>query len=147
MLEIMASELLNNKNRVAKAVAAFIRNKIEDFHVKYLYDEQMRKINPLIRNAIFTFVCDHCKDYTSLAVSSNQKLCLDYILNNVIPFLRAQNIPMYGIKEFKQIISTEIGFPLIDLCRGGKMMVVYEWMYVPEYWEDCVYCDNLKTSV
>lgn len=69
----MASSLLNDKNRIAKAIAVFIRNKIEDFHVKYLSDEQMRNLNPLIRNAVFTFLNDFGDEYTLISSSSNEK--------------------------------------------------------------------------
>ena len=41
-------------NIYAKAIAAAVRNNMEDFHCKYLSDEQMKELNPLIRNAIYT---------------------------------------------------------------------------------------------
>lgn len=31
-----------------------VRNNLEDFHCKHLSDEQMKELNPLIRNAVFT---------------------------------------------------------------------------------------------
>lgn len=31
-----------------------VRNAMEDFHTKHLSDEQMRELNPIIRNAIYT---------------------------------------------------------------------------------------------
>jgi hypothetical protein len=39
---------------VAKVLAMEVRNSMEDFHVKHLTDEQMRELNPIIRNAIFS---------------------------------------------------------------------------------------------
>lgn len=42
----VASEVLNDKNRLAKAIAVHIRNGIEDFHWKYLSDEDMHELNP-----------------------------------------------------------------------------------------------------
>jgi hypothetical protein len=42
----------------AKAIAAHIRENIEEFHRKYLSDAQMKELNPLIRNAIYTFLKD-----------------------------------------------------------------------------------------
>ena len=50
--------LATNNNYLAKALAAYVRYHIEDFHSKYLSDEQMRELNPLIRNAIFTMLED-----------------------------------------------------------------------------------------
>ena len=41
-------------NIYAKAIAAAVRNNIENFHCKYLSDAQMKELNPLIRNAIYT---------------------------------------------------------------------------------------------
>lgn len=38
----------------AKFIAIVVRNAMEDFHVKHLTDEQMKELNPLIRNAIAT---------------------------------------------------------------------------------------------
>jgi len=38
----------------AKYIAIVIRNSMEDFHSKYLTDEQMKELNPIIRNAVYT---------------------------------------------------------------------------------------------
>jgi hypothetical protein len=35
-------------------IAKIVRDAMEDFHVKHLSDEQMRELNPIIRNAIAT---------------------------------------------------------------------------------------------
>jgi hypothetical protein len=37
---------------MAKFIAIVVRNEMEDFHVENLDDTQMRKLNPIIRNAI-----------------------------------------------------------------------------------------------
>lgn len=39
---------------IAKVIAMCVRNELEDFHVRYLSDAQMKELNPLIRNAIYT---------------------------------------------------------------------------------------------
>jgi len=39
---------------LAKLIAAVVRNAMEDFHCKYLSDKQMKELNPIIRNAIYT---------------------------------------------------------------------------------------------
>lgn len=46
----------NDLNFKAKAIAAYIRMNMEDFHCKHLSDAQMKELNPLIRNAIYTFL-------------------------------------------------------------------------------------------
>lgn len=138
------SDMLNNKNRVAKAIAAYIRNQIENFHVRYVSDNQMRNINPLIRNAIYTFLCDYGNEYTSIATLSNEKLCGEYIFKNTLTYLQEQKIPAQGIKEFKTLIMNSVGIPLKDLSKGCVILVGYELIYVPDYWEDCVYCNNLR---
>lgn len=146
-LSTIATKLLSDRNRVAKAIAALIRNKLEDFHVSYLSDTQMRELNPLIRNAIFTFLYEYGSDYASIATLSNEKLCAKYILTNTIPYLKSQSIPEHGIKQFKKTIIDAIGLPFNDLANGGLRLAGYEWLNVPKYWEDCVYCDELKRMV
>lgn len=37
---------------LAKYIAIVVRNELEDFHCKYLSDDQMRELNPLIRDGI-----------------------------------------------------------------------------------------------
>ncbi len=38
----------------SKYIAIVVRNAMEDFHCKHLSDEQMKELNPIIRNAIYT---------------------------------------------------------------------------------------------
>jgi len=57
-LSLKFSEKMENNNFVAKLIAAYIRNNIEGFHGKYLTDAQMKELNPLIRNAIYTALED-----------------------------------------------------------------------------------------
>jgi hypothetical protein len=42
------------ENSAAKLIAIVVRNCMEDFHVKHLSDAQMKELNPIIRNAIYT---------------------------------------------------------------------------------------------
>ena len=51
---IAADEMLEDDNLLAKAIASVVRNQMEDFHYKYLSDEQMKELNPIIRNSIYT---------------------------------------------------------------------------------------------
>jgi len=40
--------------QMAMFLAMVVRNAMEDFHHEYLTDEQMKELNPIIRNAICT---------------------------------------------------------------------------------------------
>lgn len=65
--------LATDNNYLAKALASYIRYNIEDFHHKYLSDEMMRELNPLIRNAIFTMLED-LKENRYLKISTHISL-------------------------------------------------------------------------
>ena len=138
-LQKMTASMTQDKNRIAKAAAAFLRNKIEDFHVRYLSDDQMQSLNPLIRGAIYSFLVDFGDNYTKISSKSNINKCADYILSLTIDFLRKESFPESQIKEFAEVIIDQTAVPLLDLAKGGGMLVGYEWLYVPKYWEDCVY--------
>jgi len=47
-------KLRKQENYFAKLLAISVRNSMEDFHSKYLSDAQMKELNPIIRNAIYT---------------------------------------------------------------------------------------------
>ena len=61
-LETFAFSLETDHNFMAKVIAAYIRMYMEDFHCKHLSDEQMKELNPIIRNAIYTFLIDYYND-------------------------------------------------------------------------------------
>jgi hypothetical protein len=48
------SNVSKERKRIAKFLAMCVRNNMEDFHCEHLSDEQMRELNPLIRDAIYT---------------------------------------------------------------------------------------------
>jgi len=50
----MNNQLREKENIYAKMIAVAVRNNLEEFHHKYLTDAQMKELNPLIRNAIYT---------------------------------------------------------------------------------------------
>lgn len=56
IMDELTERIINDKNLLAKTIAAAVRNAMEDFHVKYLTDEQMKELNPIIRNAIYTIL-------------------------------------------------------------------------------------------
>ena len=43
-----------NSQEMAMFLAMVVRNAIEDFHHRHLSDEQMKELNPIVRNAIYT---------------------------------------------------------------------------------------------
>ena len=45
---------VENDRAMAKFIAIVIRNAMEDFHAKYLTDAQMKELNQILRNAVFT---------------------------------------------------------------------------------------------
>lgn len=49
-----APELPVGTQQFASYIAMVVRNAMEDFHCQHLNDEQMRELNPIIRNAICT---------------------------------------------------------------------------------------------
>jgi hypothetical protein len=51
-----------------KFISIVVRNAMEDFHTKYLTDEQMKELNPTIRNAIFTAL------YAQQTMNKSQKI-------------------------------------------------------------------------
>ena len=57
---------------MALIIASVIRSTMEDFHVQYLSDPQMKELNPIIRNAAYTalYALKHC---------SKNALCKNYI--------------------------------------------------------------------
>ena len=56
--------LKDNLNFKAEVIAAYIRYNMEDFHHEHLTDKQMKELNPIIRNAIFTFLKDEAEGDT-----------------------------------------------------------------------------------
>src|SRR5262245_37924451 len=45
---------LTETRELAIYLASVVRNAMEDFHCRHLSDEQMRELNPIIRDAIYT---------------------------------------------------------------------------------------------
>jgi len=47
-------QLQESMKSLTKTISIVIRNAMEDFHTKHLTDEQMKELNPIIRNAVYT---------------------------------------------------------------------------------------------
>lgn len=48
------NEIQKAMKHQSKYISIVIRNAMEDFHTKYLSDAQMKELNPVIRNAVYT---------------------------------------------------------------------------------------------
>jgi transcription termination factor NusB len=57
-------EIQNGLKSQSKIISIVIRNAMEDFHSKHLSDEQMKELNPIIRNAVYTalYTMQYCND-------------------------------------------------------------------------------------
>jgi hypothetical protein len=75
ILNSFEDSLKNDLNFKAKAIAAYIRMYMEDFHCQHLSNEQMKELNPIIRNAIYTFLVDE-NDGDTMDISSVCRLNL-----------------------------------------------------------------------
>lgn len=75
ILDSFEDKLKNDLNFKAKAIAAYIRLNMEDFHCEHLSNAQMKELNPLIRNAIYTFLVDeHNGDTMDMSFVCNLNL-------------------------------------------------------------------------
>jgi hypothetical protein len=67
---------------LAMYLASVVRNSMEDFHCRHLSDEQMKELNPIIRDAIYTALYAHENYSRSIAaqnfVEFNIRLIPDY---------------------------------------------------------------------
>lgn len=92
-------QLSNDKNNLAKSIAVYIRNKIEDIHVDHLSDDDMRTLNPLIRNAIFSFLIDYRHENVNINNAELRIYACEYIQKNTIGFFRELRISDKVIAE------------------------------------------------
>jgi len=63
MNEDQKPEASEEMQHFAMFIAMVIRNAMEDFHCEHLSDEQMKELNPIIRNAAYTALhaFQHCE--------------------------------------------------------------------------------------
>ena len=47
-------QAVKEDQKLASYIAMVIRNAMEDFHCKHLTDDQMKELNPIVRNAVCT---------------------------------------------------------------------------------------------
>lgn len=67
---------------MAKLIAIAVRNAMEDFHCANLTDDQMRELNPIVRNAIYTvlYACEHhgSEDWCERYLEAQRRLIPGY---------------------------------------------------------------------
>ncbi len=66
----MPPKLSEANEQMAMYVAMVVRNALEDFHCEHLTDEQMKQLNPLIRNAIATAL--HAFDHYERSAAAHE---------------------------------------------------------------------------
>jgi hypothetical protein len=54
MFDPIDKEIQNGLKSQSKIISIVIRNAMENFHSNHLSDEQMKELNPTIRNAVYT---------------------------------------------------------------------------------------------
>lgn len=99
----------------------------------------MRELNPLIRNAIYTFLVDFKQEMKEIASDKNIKNCIDHVIENIHPFLLQEKLTKKAIRKFYEAVAEMIDVALCDISKGGLMLAIYGTFYVPKYLEDCEY--------
>ena len=68
--------------QLASYIAMVIRNAMEDFHCRHLTDDQMKELNPIVRNAVCTALhaFNNCEkaDAAARFVAFNFRMIPDY---------------------------------------------------------------------
>ena len=72
-------KVMEGIGQYAKYIAMVVRNAMEDFHCKHLSDEQMKELNPIIRNAIYTAIYA----YENHQQSDSSKQFVEYHLMSI----------------------------------------------------------------
>ena len=78
----------------SRYMAMVVRNAMEEFHHKHLSDDQMKELNPIIRNAIYTAIFT----YTTSAQSDRSRRFVEYHLE-MIPSYWEEPVLLEGFKE------------------------------------------------
>ncbi|WP_195258397.1 hypothetical protein [Phocaeicola vulgatus] len=127
LLKQMASEILCDKNRLAKAIAVHVRNGIENFHWKYLSDDNMREINPKIRNAIYTFLVDLGDKVDKVSMEDDANTCFDYVIANTYDYLIGIGISdELSNKFYEEVLSRlyQSFYEISDECTCNLILTI-----------------------
>lgn len=120
LLKQMASEILCDKNRLAKAIAVHMRNGIENFHWKYLSDDNMREINPKIRNAIYTFLVDLGDKVDKVSMEDDANTCFDYVIANTYDYLIGIGISDELSNKFYEEVLSRLYQSFYEISDDGR---------------------------
>ena len=80
----------------SRYMAMVVRNAMEEFHHKYLSDNQMKELNPIIRNAIYTAIFA----YATSAQSEQSRRFVEYHLS-MIPSYWEESVLLEGFKRWE----------------------------------------------
>jgi len=73
-MDSQAPHASEETKKLACYIAMVIRNAMEDFHTAHLSDEQMKQLNPIIRNA----VCTALHAFENYEDSPQARQCVDF---------------------------------------------------------------------
>ena len=82
------AEEITSLQSYAKYIAMVVRNAVEDFHCKHLTDEQMRELNPIIRNAIYTAIYG----FMTSSRSDKSRRYVEHIFGMIPPYWEAPEL-------------------------------------------------------
>ena len=112
-MENQKPEAMEEEKQFAIFIAMVIRNAMEDFHVAHLSDEQMKELNPIIRNA----VCTALHAFNHYGTEPPAKRFIDFHLRMVPkywepPELLPAYVGMWDERRFERSHAA--------LCGGGR---------------------------
>ena len=101
----MSKKIFNQKaikemQELSKYIAIVVRNAMEDFHCKHLSDEQMKELNPIIRNAIYTSM----SAYEATNKSDMSKRFVEFHLLSIPKYWEEPEL-LKGFKESEDKLS------------------------------------------
>lgn len=77
--KVFSEQAITGMQEFSKYIAIVIRNAMEDFHCQHLSDAQMKELNPIIRNAVYTAMYT----YESSEKSEMSKSFVEYHLLSI----------------------------------------------------------------
>lgn len=81
----------------SKYIAIVVRNAMEDFHYEHLSDEQMKELNPIIRNAVYTALYA----YETFDSSKMSKRFVEFHLTSIPEYWEKPEL----LKDFKKNLN------------------------------------------
>ena len=90
-------KIIQGMKDYAKYITIVVRNAMEDFHCKHLSDEQMKELNPTIRNAIYTAIYA----YETHKQSDLSKQFVDYHFMSIPKYWEEPEL-LGGLKEMNE---------------------------------------------